>query len=198
MTSLFLENNDNKAALRKAYKQKRRQLESGTRLHLSSKVVKNALLYLADKPHIRHIHIFLPIKRLYEINTFPLINALVQEDREIYTSISDHDTREMNTVKLTVNQNFIEDKYGIPVPAEWQKGDDGLIQLIFLPLLAYDLKGHRLGYGMGFYDRFLSKFPKEVVKAGLSFFTPEIEIPIEPHDIPLDICINPDEIRLFK
>lgn len=187
-----------KTELRKAYKQKRRQLESGARFHLSNKVVKNALLYLADKPHIQHIHVFLPIKRLYEINTFPLINALVQQDKDIYTSVSDHDSREMNTVKLTVNQNFIEDKYGIPVPAEWQKGDDELIQLIFMPLLAYDLKGHRLGYGKGFYDRFLSKFPKEVVKAGLSLFTPENEIPVEPHDIPLDICITPDGIRAFS
>lgn len=187
-----------KTELRKAYKEKRRQLESGARFHLSNKVVKNALLYLADKPHIQHIHVFLPIKRLYEINTFPLINALVQQDKDIYTSISDHDSREMNTVKLTVNQNFIEDKYGIPVPAEWQKGDDALIQLIFMPLLAYDLKGHRLGYGKGFYDRFLSKFPKEVVKAGLSLFTPENEIPVEPHDIPLDTCITPEGIRAFS
>lgn len=186
-----------KAELRKAYKQKRRQLESGVRLHLSNKVVKNALHYLADKPHIQHIHVFLPIKRLYEINTFPLINALVQQDKALYTSISDHDSRDMNTVKLAINQNFIEDKYGIPVPAEWQKGDDNSIQLIFLPLLAYDLKGHRLGYGKGFYDRFLSKFPKEVVKAGLSLFSPENEIPVEPHDIPLDICISPDGIQAF-
>lgn len=186
-----------KAELRDTYKQKRRDLESGTRLHLSSKIVRNALHYLEDKLHIRHIHIFLPIKRLYEINTFPLINALVHQDKNIYTSISDHDRQEMTTVKLSVNQNFIEDKYGIPVPAEWQKGDEELIQLIFMPLLAYDLKGHRLGYGKGFYDKFVAKFPKEVIKAGLSFFPPEEEIPIEPHDIPLDICINPDGVRVF-
>jgi 5-formyltetrahydrofolate cyclo-ligase len=187
-----------KAELRAIYKLKRKQLESGQRLHLSSKVVQNALNYLADKPQIQHIHLFLPISRLYEINTFPLINVLVRQDRNIYTSISDHDKQEMTTVKLTVSELFIEDKYGIPVPAEWQKGDDGLIQLIFLPLLAYDLKGHRLGYGRGFYDRFLSKFPEDVVKAGLSFFAPEIEIPAEPHDVPLDICISPEGTRYFK
>src|SRR5690554_4083709 len=161
-----------KAELRAVYKQKRKQLEAGQRLHLSSKVSQIALNYLASNPYIEHIHVFLPIKRLYEINTFPLINALVQQEKNIYTSISDHDKREMKTVKLIVSDHFIEDKYGIPVPGEWQKGDEGLIQLIFMPLLAYDLNGHRLGYGKGFYDRFLSKFPKEVVKAGLSFFAP--------------------------
>ncbi len=186
-----------KAELRTIYKEKRRQLEAGQRRHLSRKVVKNALLYLDGQPQVQHIHVFLPIKRLHEINTFPLINALVQQNKNIYTSVSDHDKQEMQTIKLSVSQHFIEDKYGIPVPAAWQKGEDALIQLIFMPLLAYDLNGHRLGYGKGFYDRFLAAFPKEVVKAGLSFFAPEIEIPAEPHDIPLDICINPEEIRIF-
>ena len=186
-----------KTELRTAYKLKRKQLEVGQRLHLSSKVVQNALDYLVTKRGIEHIHVFLPIKRLNEINTFPLINSLVQQDKNIYTSISDHDKREMKTVKLTVSDHFIEDKYGIPVPAEWQKGDEGSIQLIFLPLLAYDLKGHRLGYGQGFYDKFLSRFPIEVVKAGLSFFAPEIEIPAEPHDVSLDICISPEGVRVF-
>src|SRR5690606_39373458 len=84
---------------------------------------------------------------------FPLINSLVQQDKHIYTSISHHDKREMRTVKLTVSDHFIEDRWGIPVPAEWQSGEESLIQLIFLPLLAYDLRGQRLGYGKGFYDR---------------------------------------------
>lgn len=186
-----------KTALREIYKQKRKQLEAGQRLHLSSKVVQNALNYLSTHPGIEHIHVFLPIKRLHEINTFPLINSLVQQDKHIYTSISDHDKREMKTVKLTVSNHFIEDRWGIPVPAEWQSGEESLIQLIFLPLLAYDLRGQRLGYGKGFYDRFLSRFPPGVIKAGLSFFAPETTIPAEPHDVPLDICISPEGVRAF-
>ena len=186
-----------KAELRTIYKEKRRQLDPAQRRLLSDKVVNNALLYLADHPQIQHIHVFLPIKRLLEIDTLPLINVLVRQDKIIYTSISDHDRQEMKTVEVSGNQYFIEDKYGIPVPTEWQKGDNALVQLIFMPLLAYDLKGHRLGYGKGFYDKFLSGFQKETIKAGLSFFAPEIEIPTEPHDIPLDICINPDGIRTF-
>ena len=186
-----------KTELRKLYRQKRFQLGSEKIASLSEQVVKNALLYLADKPHIHHIHVFLPIKPLHELNTFPLINALMRQKKAIYTSISDHERHEMKTVKLTANQDFIADRHGIPVPAEWQHGDNSLIQLIFMPLLAYDLNGHRLGYGKGFYDKFLSQFSKEVVKAGLSLFSPENQIPVEPHDISLDICINPNEIVVF-
>src|SRR5690554_4976338 len=186
-----------KTELRKLYRQKRFQLGSEKIASLSEQVVKNALLYLADKPHIHHIHVFLPIKPLHELNTFPLINALMRQKKAIYTSISDHERHEMKTVKLTDNQDLIADKHGIPVPAEWQHGDNSLIQLIFMPLLAYDLNGHRLGYGKGFYDKFLSQFSKEVVKAGLSLFSPENRIPVEPHDISLDICINPNGIVVF-
>ena len=187
-----------KTELRRLYKQKRLQLDSKELVCLSDKIAKNVLLFLSEQPHIQHIHVFLPIKRLNEINTFPLIDALMQQNKTIYTSISDHNGREMKTVRLSTNKNYKEDKLGIPVPDEWQTGDDSLIQLILMPLLAYDMEGHRLGYGKGFYDRFLSKFPKEVIKAGLSFFSPEKRIPVEPHDIPLNICINPNEIIAFK
>ena len=187
-----------KAELRTLYKTKRSQLDPEEWRHLSDRVVKNALFYLAGRPQIQHIHLFLPIKRLYEIDTFPLIEYLAQQGRTIYTSISDHDKQEMLTIEVAASQDFSEDKYGIPVPTEWRKGDESLVQLIFMPLLAYDLKGNRLGYGKGFYDRFLSKFPKKVVKAGLSLFSPEEEIPTEPHDIPLDICINPEGVRRFS
>lgn len=186
-----------KAELRKTYKQKRLQLSQDDHHVLSAKVIAKALLYLADKPQIQHIHVFLPINKLNEINTIPLINALAQQNKDIYTSVSDHLKKEMHTVKLAGDQNFIEDEFGIPIPAKRDAGDDNLIQLIFMPLLAYDLEGHRLGYGKGFYDRFLSKLPKEVVKVGLSFFSPERQIPVELHDIPLDVCINPDEILQF-
>ncbi len=189
---------EEKAELRRRYRQKRIQLGARESLDLSSKIVNNALLYLADKPHFQHIHVFLPIKRLNEINTFPLIKALAQQNKTIYTSISDHDAEEMNTVSFLANQDYIEDAHGIPMPTKWDQGDESQIQLIFMPLLAYDLNGHRLGYGKGFYDKFLSKLPEGIIKAGLSYFDPETRIPVEPHDVPLDICINPDEIIAFK
>lgn len=187
-----------KAELRTLYKEKRRQLEPAQWRQLSEKVVKHALVYLAVRPQIQHIHVFLPIKRLYEIDTLPLIDVLAQKGKAIYTSISDHDKQQMKTIRVAADHDYKEDKYGIPVPTTWEKGDEAMVQLIFIPLLAYDLKGHRLGYGKGFYDRFLSQFPKEVVKAGLSLFTPEDKIPTEPHDVPLDICINPDGVRTFS
>src|SRR5690606_18196138 len=104
---------------------------------------------------------------------------------------------DMMTVQLRRDHGHGFDSYGIPVPTVTHAADESLIQLVIVPLLAYDLKGQRLGYGMGFYDKFLSRLSKEVVKAGLSFFPPEDKIPSEPHDVPLDLCINPEGILVF-
>ncbi|HLV46855.1 MAG TPA: 5-formyltetrahydrofolate cyclo-ligase, partial [Flavobacterium sp.] len=68
-----------------------------------------------------------------------------------------------------------------------------------IPLLAYDQIGNRIGYGKGFYDSFLEKCRKDVLKIGLSFYPPEAEIEdIRPEDIPLDMTITPDEIFDFR
>ena len=72
------------------------------------------------------------------------------------------------------------------------------IQVVFVPLLAYDKSGHRLGFGKGFYDRFLASLEQPVLKLGLSFFAPEEVITVESHDIPLDFCITPEQILKFK
>ena len=73
-----------------------------------------------------------------------------------------------------------------------------MIDVVFIPLLAYDAKGHRIGYGKGFYDRFLQQCKPETLKIGLSFF--EAETSIIPHeftDISLDFCVHPKGIYQF-
>ena len=69
--------------------------------------------------------------------------------------------------------------------------------MVFVPLLAYDKQGNRLGYGKGFYDRFLAQCKSEVIKIGLSFFAAEDEIPHSDTDIPLDYCISPEHTYKF-
>lgn len=67
-----------------------------------------------------------------------------------------------------------------------------------MPLLAYDKQGNRVGYGKGFYDKFLSQCKPNVVKIGLSFFEPEDLIEdIFENDVKLDVCITTLEIYNF-
>ena len=73
-----------------------------------------------------------------------------------------------------------------------------MIDVVFVPLLAYDKQGNRVGYGKGFYDKFLSECKSNVVKIGLSFFDPEefIEDVFE-NDVKLNICITSLEVYNF-
>ncbi|HEX8461529.1 MAG TPA: 5-formyltetrahydrofolate cyclo-ligase, partial [Segetibacter sp.] len=72
------------------------------------------------------------------------------------------------------------------------------IDLVFVPLLAYDKRGYRVGYGKGFYDRYLSLCKPEVLKVGFSYFGPEESIDdTHQFDVPLNYCITPDNIYEF-
>ena len=75
---------------------------------------------------------------------------------------------------------------------------DSNIDVVFVPLLAFDKLGHRVGYGKGFYDKFLRGCRPKIIKIGLSFF--EIEKPIEDthlNDVNLDYCVTPKHIYMF-
>ena len=63
---------------------------------------------------------------------------------------------------------FEKNQYGIPEPIGGVTVDEKDIDIVFIPLLAFDELGNRVGYGKGYYDRFLSKCRKDVLKIGLS------------------------------
>lgn len=72
------------------------------------------------------------------------------------------------------------------------------LDVVFIPLLQADTHGNRLGYGKGFYDRYLTLCRPDVIKIGLNFFDPIPSIPTEETDIPLDYLITPKRIYEFK
>ena len=89
--------------------------------------------------------------------------------------------------------------FGIPEPLEGVRIKEDEIEVVFIPLLAYDKKGNRLGYGKGFYDRFLSKCLPQTIKIGLSFFSPtNTLIDTHPNDISLDYVISPKQVYRFE
>ena len=70
--------------------------------------------------------------------------------------------------------------------------------MVLVPLLGFDERGHRVGYGKGFYDRFLAECNPKIQKIGLSLFEPVAQIDdTSDFDIPLDACITPNRIWYF-
>ncbi len=67
---------------------------------------------------------------------------------------------------------LIENALGIPEPDNGVQVLPGQIDVVFVPLLAFDSAGHRVGYGKGMYDGFLRKCKPDVLAIGLSMFQP--------------------------
>ena len=145
-----------------------------------------------------YYHIFLPISEKKEVNTEYLMHILQGKDKSIVVSQASFETGEMKHFLLQENTIFKTSKYGIPEPVTGIEISPKMLDVIFVPLLAYDKKGHRVGYGKGFYDRFLKKCNAEAIFVGLSFFGPENEIFFEHSDIPLNFCITPKKIMDFQ
>ena len=142
-------------------------------------------------------HIFLPILRLGEINTEYFLNILNGKDKDIVIPKTDFSTNTMSHYLLTDSTSIQINTWGIPEPQDGIIIEKNLLDVIFVPLLGFDLKGNRLGYGKGFYDRFLAQCKEDCLKIGLSYFAPLETIPAEKNDILLDACITADKIYNF-
>ena len=183
-----------KTFLRSHYKKKRLSLTKQEVDHLSQRVCKQL-----DKLSIwrlKHYHIFISISKYNELDTSSIINKLKSEKKIIIVpKISNN---ELVHIAINDQTEFSINEYGIKEP---NNGNHFIIEnldLIFIPLLAYDLEGHRVGYGKGYYDRFLKLTKKSSLKIGLSFFDPINKIQdIDDNDVKLDYCITPTQVHKF-
>jgi len=185
-----------KAALRKKYKALRNTLTKETIDDYSLRIA-NQLLSL-DIWSYNFYHIFLSIKTQKEVNTDYILNILAGKDKNIVIPKSDFKTNTLKNYLLTDTTKIKLNAYNIPEPIDGIVVENAKIDVVFIPLLAYDIKGHRVGYGKGFYDNFLKQCKPETIKIGLSFFKPETKIEdLSATDIPLDYCINCNDILTF-
>jgi len=185
-----------KKELRKKYKELRNDLSFDAIEDLSLQIANNALKLPIW--NFENYHIFLTIHEHKEVQTDYLLHILNGKDKNVIVSKSDFETRTMNHVLLTDNVTIKKNEWNIPEPQNGFSVADNQIDVVFVPLLAYDVFGNRVGYGKGFYDLFLSKCKTDVIKIGLSFFDPaEIIEDVFLEDVRLDYCITPDTIVKF-
>ena len=125
------------------------------------------------------------------------MHVLQGKDKSIVISKSEFDTGQLTHYLLQENTAIQLSNYGIPEPVDGIEIPAEKLDVIFVPLLAYDENGNRTGYGKGFYDRFLAQCNSKAIFVGLSFFPPEKGIPAEKTDIPLHYCITPEKVFSF-
>lgn len=186
----------NKKELRIKHKALRNQLSEEDLEEMSLAIANKVLtLPIWEKTYF---HVFLPITEHKEVNTEYILHLLSGKDKEIIISKSDFQTRDMTHFLLTDNTRIKKNEYNIPEPVDGLEVPTNKIDVVFVPLLAYDKTGHRAGYGKGFYDKFLSKCKPETIKIGLSFFDPEAIIEdVFENDVKLNYCVTPNEVYEF-
>lgn len=185
-----------KSEIRLKYKGLRKEFSEREIEEMSLAIANNLLkLPIWQKTYF---HIFLPITEHNEVNTEFILHLLSGKDKEIIISKSDFETRNMTHYLLTDNTKIKKNTYNIPEPVDGIEVPSIKIQVVFVPLLAFDKKGHRVGYGKGFYDKFLSKCRPQTIKIGLSFFEAEELIEdIFEGDVQLDYCVTPEKVYKF-
>ena len=185
-----------KKELRKKYKTLSKDLSEDTIEEWSLKIA-NQLIRLDIWQHSFY-HLFLPIESQNEVNTEYILQVLAGKDKNIVLSKSDFSTREMTHFLLTDNTTIKKNDYDIPEPIDGLEVPVSKIDVVFIPLLAFDEKGNRVGYGKGFYDKFLAECKPEILKIGVSFFESENVISdVLNTDIQLDLCITPTKVYNF-
>ena len=189
-----------KQDLRKEFLQKRKALAE-TEVDVFSKQIHDWFFRNIPVHAYATIHTFLPIKRNNEIDTYLIINTLRKDFATDIVIPRSHEDGTMSHYLLTKDTVFEENKWKIsePSPVGSLQSSVFNIDLVLIPLLCFDKKGFRVGYGKGYYDRFLAECRPNVLKIGLSIFEPIDEISdVTAFDVQMDYCITPNKIWSFS
>lgn len=130
-----------------------------------------------------------------EADTSEIINILIAENKKIIVPIIESKTKTLRFSYLTSLSDLEPGTFNVPEPLTSEKpADPEIIEAAFLPMVGFDRFGSRLGYGAGYYDRFLKNYPK-ILKIGVAYSCQEADmIPCEPFDIKMDIIVTDKEI----
>jgi 5-formyltetrahydrofolate cyclo-ligase len=154
----------------------------------------------AELPFITTLFSYWPIEENKEPNTHILTDYLEFKNPGLITAYPKTDLflDEMVAVSTDVETSFIKNELNIYEPEEGNRMDATEIDMVLVPLLAIDTKGYRVGYGKGYYDKFLAGCRKDCFKIGFSYFDPVDEITDKADfDVPLNLCITPQSVYVF-
>ena len=185
-----------KQTLRQLYKQKRSDLSASQKMKLDDLLLIQ-LQRLALPADIETLLSYWPLEQQSEPNTH-IYNRYLQfviPNLRIAYPVVDVKKHEMKAAHAHDETTFIENHFGIQEP---DHSTDEIIapyeiDLIFVPLLAFDTNGFRVGYGKGYYDKYLANCRPDVCKIGFSYFEAIDKIEdTNQYDVPLNYCITPE------
>ena len=193
-----------KPALRQIYKQKRSRLSAAEITEMENRMLHHFMQH--QWPPVKELFTYIPITGKNEPDPFPFTRyiqscSFMQTGAACRISapvISNKETNDMQAVYIDETTNYQPGIFGTTEPDSHIVVPPQQIDMILVPLLAFDVSGNRIGYGKGYYDRFMARCRSNTIRAGLSFFPPEPAIESTPgFDVPLTHCITPAQIYVF-
>ncbi|MEP6904112.1 MAG: 5-formyltetrahydrofolate cyclo-ligase, partial [Actinomycetota bacterium] len=185
-----------KAELRKIYLEKRKSLAPA---EIKQKSAQLAELFFQsfNLSKIHFLHCFLPIERFNEIDTRMIFHRIWQEFPHIETLVPrvNFQKTEIENLKFTPVTELVQNAWLIDEPAHNELVESEKIDAVLVPLLCFDRRGFRAGYGKGFYDKLLKTCRQDCKKIGLSYFPPVEKIAdINEFDVRLDYCLTSERV----
>lgn len=188
-----------KVELRKIYLEKRKLITASEYFQFNQSIY-DQFFSLIDLSFIKVVHSFLPMVANKEPDTWPIIDRIRREFPHIRLSIPriNRKTDQLENFYFEGPHQLQENNWGIQQPKQGIPTESNKIDLVLVPLLVFDERGHRVGYGKGYYDKFLATCRVDCKKIGISFFDPIKEIEgINENDFQLNACLNPNRYYQF-
>ncbi|RTL60425.1 MAG: 5-formyltetrahydrofolate cyclo-ligase [Sphingobacteriales bacterium] len=188
-----------KIELRKLYKEKRSAL-TATEINRLNDLLLIQFQQL-NLPFIYYLHTYLAIEENNEVPADQVMSYLEFRNPGLRICVPkvNFTTGELYSYIIDKETDFVKNEFNVLEPLEAELIAPEKLDLILVPLLAFDERGYRVGYGKGFYDRFLSQCRKDAFKIGLSYFDATAVIDdVQQFDLPLTHCVTPHRIYEFN
>lgn len=190
----------NKSDLRKICLAGQKSLSFGERIEKSRAISENFFENF-DLAKIDFLHSFLPIEKFNEIDTKFIFQKIWKDFPHVRTLVPrvDFESFEMKNLLYDAETELSQNAWNIHEPLHDETIETEKIDAVLVPLLCFDVRGFRVGYGKGFYDRFLKNCRADCLKIGLSYFAPVEKIAdADEFDVKLDFCVTPFEVYRLK
>ncbi|MDB5234994.1 MAG: hypothetical protein JWR44_1987 [Hymenobacter sp.] len=182
----------------------RRQALTAAEIALRSQQLSDQLFQHFPVAEWRWLHLFLPLARRNEPDTWRIIQRIWAEKLAVRLAVPvvQADGVSLKHYELRPDTLLEKNRWGIPEPAAATAIEvpPAAFDAVLVPLLAVDAAGHRVGYGGGFYDRFLANCRPDTQLIGLSLVDEtlvELIADVEPTDVALHACLTPGGLRRF-
>lgn len=150
---------------------------------------------------LKSIHSFISIEKFNELDTNLFIEFIQTQvsGPVLAVPVTDFEQDILTHIAITKEMEWAENEWGIKEPViRTKKISPSQLDMVLVPMLGFDAHLYRIGYGKGYYDKFLAQTRPDCLKIGLCFDTGFVQdgLPHEPHDVPLDAIITESKVWL--